>query len=203
MKASSRIAAGKAVMIFNDMINANFRTVPERTELYYRSGVVDEVCAAAQGGRELGIDVVWVTITTGAARIASRVPVTDRLLREGRDPGIGIGEPEWRAENIDECPILPDDSLLRKHRIDPFFATGLDFDLRQRGVETILLGGVSTPGGVESCARSAYDRGFDVVVMSDCTYWLEEELHEWTLKAALPRVSRVMRHEDALDLIES
>ncbi len=203
MNDQPRIDASTSVALFNDMINANFHTDEARTAAYYGSGVVDAVVRAAARCRELGITVIWVTVNTPPAKVAVRTPVTDRFLREGADPTIGVGEPAWRTANIDELPIEPGDVLLRKTRWDPFFCTPLDLDLRNRGVQTILLGGVSTPGGVESCARSGFDRGYDVVVMEDCTYWVEEDLHEWTLRKALPRVSRVMPQDQAFALVDA
>lgn len=199
MRTQPTIPVGSAAALFNDMINANFHANDELERAYEAAGVVGNVVEAVSGLRSAGVPITWITVQTPPAKVTGRRPVTDRSLRE---PSMELrGDPEWRAANIDALPIREGDRLLRKNGWDPFFSTALDVDLRQRGIRTILLGGVSTPGGVESCARSAFDRGYDVVVMSDCTHWIEEDLHRFTLERSLPRMARVMPSSAALDLL--
>lgn len=83
--------------------------------------------------------------------------------------------------NIDELPILPEDDVVVKPRLDPFIGTDLDIKLRGRGVKTVLIGGYSTNGGVESGARSGFDLGYNVVVVGDCSFNVEQDLHELAL----------------------
>ena len=80
--------------------------------------------------------------------------------------------------------------------------TDLDLRLRARSVRTILLGGYSTEIGVESCARTAHDLGYDVVVLSDCCLSVPADLHEFALTRVLPRFARVMSSIEALRLLD-
>jgi len=71
----------------------------------------------------------------------------------------------------------------------------------QIGGDTILLGGMSTNIGVESCARTAKDLNYNVVVLRDCCLNVDLEDHEWTLKRILPTFARVMTSTEALSLL--
>ncbi|MGO9173449.1 MAG: isochorismatase family protein [Rhodomicrobium sp.] len=46
-----------------------------------------------------------------------------------------------------------------KRQWGAFYGTGLDLQLRRRGIETIVPGGVATNFGVESTARQAWEHG--------------------------------------------
>ena len=54
--------------------------------------------------------------------------------------------------------------------------------LRNLGLETLVVAGVSTSSCVETTARDAADRGFQVVIVEDATAELDEPSHEATLK---------------------
>jgi nicotinamidase-related amidase len=51
--------------------------------------------------------------------------------------------------------------------VGAFIGTSLDDYLRQRGVTQIFLTGIATSNGVEATARSAYDYGYNVVIVVD------------------------------------
>jgi len=53
--------------------------------------------------------------------------------------------------------------------------------LRNRGITTIILAGVVTNVCVESTARDAWHRDFDVLVVSDATAGYAKDLHEGAL----------------------
>ncbi|MHB9287904.1 cysteine hydrolase family protein [Halobacteriales archaeon Cl-PHB] len=89
------------------------------------------------------------------------------------------------AEGIDP---RPDEFEVSKVRYDAFTGTPLEHYLRSEGVSTVVLCGFSTNVCVESTARSAHERGFDVVAVSDCCAAGTAEAHE----AALANVDRVL-----------
>jgi nicotinamidase-related amidase len=55
-----------------------------------------------------------------------------------------------------------------KRQWGAFYATDLDQQLRRRGIRTIVLGGIATNFGVESTARAAFDRGYELVFAEKC-----------------------------------
>ena len=56
-----------------------------------------------------------------------------------------------------------------KKTLDAFHSTGLDYYLRANEIEYVAFTGFHTDWCVESSARSAYDKGYRVIVINDCT----------------------------------
>lgn len=77
--------------------------------------------------------------------------------------------------------------VVTKHRHSAFFGTGLDIILGRLGIKTVVLTGVSTPYCVESTARDAFARDYQVVTVDDCTASKVVAEHE----QALARLGRV------------
>ncbi len=83
----------------------------------------------------------------------------------------------WDAEIIDEMkPFIREESeVFRKNRFSCFFQTNLEVLLRSRGIDTLIVTGVSTPLCVETTVREAYMRDYDLLIVEDCVgYWNED-----------------------------
>ena len=55
-----------------------------------------------------------------------------------------------------------------KRGLDTFASTNLDFILRSKGIDTIVLGGFLTNCCVESTMRTGYENGYRVITLTDC-----------------------------------
>ena len=77
-----------------------------------------------------------------------------------------------------------------------FSTTDLDQQLRERGVDTLLLAGLSTSGVVLSTVRDAHDRDYQVFVLSDLTGDPDPEVHEFLTGRIFPRQARVITTAD-------
>ena len=64
----------------------------------------------------------------------------------------------------------------------------MDEYLRRRGVTQVFLAGISTSAGVESTARSAYDLGYNVVLVTDAITDRDAEAHRLTVEKIFPRL---------------
>jgi nicotinamidase-related amidase len=82
----------------------------------------------------------------------------------------------WGAE-IAECmsPAKEDIIIEGKRGLCGFSSTNLDFILRSRGVENIILAGFLTNCCVESTMRTAYEKGYKVITITDCCATTSEE----------------------------
>jgi nicotinamidase-related amidase len=103
----------------------------------------------------------------------------------------------WGAAIVDDLAPQADDIVIEgKRGLDTFASTNLDFILRSRGVKTVALGGFLTNCCVESTMRSAYEKGFDVVTLTDCVAATSEAEHENAIKYDYPMFSRPMTSDE-------
>jgi nicotinamidase-related amidase len=103
----------------------------------------------------------------------------------------------WGAQIVDDLAPEPDDIVLEgKRGLDAFASTNLDFILRSKGIETVALAGFLTNCCVESTMRSAYERGFEVITLTDCLGATSMEEHANAIKFDYPMFSKPMTGEE-------
>src|ERR1700735_4837674 len=105
------------------------------------------------------------------------------------------GFPENFSELIDGL-AKPSDILVTKRQWGAFHGTELDLQLRRRGIQTIVLGGISTNLGVESTARQAWEHGYAIILAEDATSSQSAEMHKFSVEKILPRISRISKAAD-------
>jgi len=73
----------------------------------------------------------------------------------------------WGGDVVDALAPAPGDLVIDKSGYSAFEGTALETELRARGIRTVLVTGVVTYACVLATAFSAYDRGFNVVLLTD------------------------------------
>ena len=97
----------------------------------------------------------------------------------------------WGAAIVD--PMAPAEGeivLEGKRGLDAFGSTNLDFILRSKGIETVVLAGFLTNCCVESTMRSAYEKGFEVITLTDAVGATSAAEHDNAIAYDYPMFSK-------------
>ena len=109
----------------------------------------------------------------------------------------------WGAEICDEMAPRKGDIVVEgKRGLDTFATTNLDFVLRSNDIETVILGGFLTNCCVESTMRTAYERGYNVITLTDCTAATSSEEQTVATSRDYPMFSKPMTSDEAIGTLQ-
>ncbi|MGW0455505.1 cysteine hydrolase [Gordonia sputi] len=105
----------------------------------------------------------------------------------------------WGAAIVDDLTPTEGDILIEgKRGLDTFASTNIDFILRSKGIETIILAGFLTNCCVESTMRSGYENGYRVITLTDCTAATSPAEHENAISFDYPMFSLSVESSEVL-----
>tara|TARA_R110002020_G_scaffold428155_3_gene637713 strand:- start:108750 stop:109352 length:603 start_codon:yes stop_codon:yes gene_type:complete len=96
--------------------------------------------------------------------------------------------------------LAPADFTIEKIAYSAFYQTRLEYVLRAMDIDTLIIGGIVTNGGVASTVRDAHLRNIHTILLSDGCAAFKQEVHDATL-VSLGSVSDVVTCAQALNLI--
>ncbi|MFY9673890.1 MAG: isochorismatase family protein [Terriglobales bacterium] len=179
---------GKTALVLIDLQNG---IVARATEPYSPSEVVKKSAKLAEAFRAKGATIVYVRVDMDSFL---RLPV-DVAMRDPNAPPT----PASASELVPEAGFREGDILITKRHWGAFAGTGLEATLRERGIETVALGGISTNIGVESTARQGTGLGFAFVVVEDiCASNMGADAHRFAFEKIFPRLGRVRKSDDVI-----
>src|SRR5580698_2815367 len=153
------------------------------------SQVVENSRKLAESFRAHGAPVVYV-----------RVDLNDFMKFPVDQPHNLGGKPLPAAasEIAPSAGFEPGDILITKRHWGAFAGTDLEQQLKSRGIDTIVLTGISTNGGVESTARQGTGLDFAFVLVENACSSQNAEHHRFAFENIFPRLTRVRSTDEVL-----
>jgi nicotinamidase-related amidase len=149
---------------------------------------VARAARALESARAAGMHVGYVRVAFEPAEAAAVPPTSPAFA------AIAQTLPADSPQTHVDPRLAPHDGdvVVRKTRIGAFSTTDLAERLRERGVDTLVLAGVSTSGCVLSTLRDAFDHDYRLIVLSDGCADFDEEVHRVLVEKVFPRHAQVV-----------
>jgi nicotinamidase-related amidase len=136
-------------------------------------------------------------LTVAHVRVAFRdtdyaaIPEHNRGFAPLRGGGImADGSPE--CEVVESLHPQQDEIVVRKTRFGSFSTTSLSPRLREAGVDTLILAGITTSGVVLSTVRDAADQDFQIYVLADACADGSPQVHSVLTESVFPHQAYVI-----------
>ena len=188
MSTDFRINIEKTALVVIDLQKG---IVSMQTEPHSSKVVIENTVKILTEARRRDIPVFLVHVTPSPDLKDALRPVSETSYQMSKY------DSSW-SEYVPELSIQPSDFLITKHQWGAFYGTDLDLQLRRRGIDTIILCGISTNFGVENTGRFAYEYGFNQIFVSDAMAARSKEEHEHPLKYIFPRLGLIRTTNEVL-----
>ncbi|QMW06201.1 isochorismatase family protein [Spirosoma foliorum] len=144
--------------------------------------------------RKAALPIVIVTVDPRRAGEST-------IRRDAKSPSFSA-LPDEALAIVPEIKTEFDDIFITKHTWGAFHDTNLDGELKKRGVTGIVLAGVATSRGVESTARAASERGYNIAFAQDAMADIVDSAHENSLNLIFPRLGEVDDTDAIISMLE-
>lgn len=192
MEGELKININKSAIVVIDLQKGitSMSAVPHSTK-----EVIANSSSILNSARKSKMNIFLVRVTPSPDFKDTLHPISDALFP------IREFNPEW-SEYVPELNIQSTDIQITKHQWGAFYDTGLDLQLRRRGIDTIILCGIATNIGVESTARYAYELGYNQIFVEDAMSARSKEEHEFPLKYIFPRLGLIRKTSEVIKALE-
>ncbi|MFF4991532.1 cysteine hydrolase family protein [Streptosporangium saharense] len=187
---------GTSALLVMDYQRGILASLPDSTD---QEALLTRVAGAVADMRAYGAAIVHVHVGFTEADWAA-IPSANKAfsylgkqrLMHHEDPATDI-HPRLTPE--------PGDIVVRKTRFGALSTTDLDRRLRDRGITTLVLAGVTTGGVVLSTVTDAADRDYRLHVLSDGVADPDPHLHRTLLTGVFPRMAHIIDAEELRSLL--
>jgi nicotinamidase-related amidase len=163
--------------------------------------LVSRVAGALAAMRATGGTVGYVRVGLTDDDWAAVPPSNKIFHAAARNRAMPADDPSTAID--DRLAPRDGDIVVRKVRVGAMSTTDLDAQLRGRGIDTLVLAGISTSGVVLSTVTDAADRDYRLVVLSDGVADRDQQTHEVLVHKVFPRRADVITIAEFGDLLSS
>jgi nicotinamidase-related amidase len=155
--------------------------------------------------RAHGLRIFYTTVASELPDGSDLMPILQKRNAASRaevgDVAIPPRADAW-ARIVAALEPRPGEIVVNKTTFGTFNSTGFDHALRSLGITSLVVGGVVTNVCVETTARGAADRGYEVVLLDDGCAAFSPEIHEATLLSFQGQFGRVRRTDEVLAVLK-
>ena len=211
----TRIPAAKAAVVLiepqNDFLSPGGTMYAHIKDELARRDVIGHLATLLDSARKKGVKVMYVPFhpfEAGFPELKPDGPGATGLRGLEMDMPADWGVGAWLKgtpgpEIVPQLTPQPGDIVIEgKKTLDAFHSTALDYLLRANEIEHVAFTGFHTNWCVESSARSAYDKGYRVIVLSDCTGTDTDEEQHYAETFIFPKIGRVLTSDEFLASID-
>ena len=150
--------------------------------------VVPNIASLLDGARKAGARVFYCKIDKRNDGVGDpgNTPLLMRLRRQSKETSVALGMGEIIAAL---APREGDVVVAREHGLTGFYESGLDAYLRNTGIKTVVITGVSVNIGVIGTTIEAVNRGYTAVVPTDCVAGDPPEYAEQALRYSVRNIA--------------
>ena len=191
---------------------------PARTALLvmdYQNGIiamiedgdtlVEKVAGLISTFREHGAQIGYVRVAFTEEDLADVKPTANMPKRiaamGGATPGSPMHADSPTTQIHDALAPQDGDIVVRKTRVGPFGTTDLYEQLQSRGIDTLVLAGISTSGVVLSTVRDAHDEDYRLIVLEDACADRDPEVHTLLTQKVFPSQADVINSSELSSLL--
>ncbi|MEK3942878.1 hydrolase [Paenibacillus sp. FSL H3-0310] len=190
--ASESIEASKTVLVVIDLQQGIVHSPKQGP--HTSAQVVENASKLAKSFTEKGGFVVLVRVSWLDGQDMLK-PKTDLKMNS-------VTYPEGWDNIVPELANIKNAHLITKRQWGAFFGTDLDLQLRRRGIDTIVLCGISTSIGVDTTAREAYQLGYHQVFVEDAMTAMAKEEHDYVCKTIFPRIGKIRSSDEVISMLK-
>jgi nicotinamidase-related amidase len=190
----SPIDPARTALLVMDYQAGILARLPEAEALLARAAEAIDI--VRRSGGHLG----YVRVAFEDADYAA-IPATNRMAANVAAAGDAFHSDSPTSAVHERVAPQAGDIVVRKIRVGAFSTTDLDEQLRERGIETLILAGLSTSGVVLSTVRDGADRDYRLLVLADACADPQPSVHEFLLEYVFPRQADVVTIAELPDLL--
>jgi ureidoacrylate peracid hydrolase len=145
---------------------------------------LENVRVLVTAARAAGVAVIFVRLITNPAAESTVIREARARQRDyqGED-GLELCVEGTHGANFVGPQPLAGENVISKNRYSAFVHTGLAGQLHAKGVDTLVLAGLTTECCVASSAWDGFEQDFHVFIAADACAAYEKNLHDHALKA--------------------